>query len=163
MKIFQKIYSVLIFIACFSLSKGCVTDYFTGADNEKVAVLKQMITDQSTAEATLSSEYMEKETEMLGVTMTTYEFKYAFQVKNKIYSGKHITSNLPNSTKIDVFYNKKNPHQNSVNPQKEINEEEKKDDDGTSNLLWAIGWGVVALLMTFGFISDLKSGKKTGA
>lgn len=163
MKIFQKIYSALIILACFSFSKGCASDYFTGSDKEKITALQQMITDQSIAEATLSSEYLEKETEMLGVTMTTYDFQYSFQVKNKFYSGKYSTSNLPTSTKIDVFYNKKNPHQNSVNPQEEINTEEEKDDDGISNLLWAIGWGIVAIIMALNFINDLKSGKETEA
>lgn len=158
MKIFQKIYNAIIILACFSFAKGCATDYFTGGDQDKIAIYQQMITDQTTAEATLADEYLEKETEMLGVTMTSYEFKYTFQVNNKKYSGEYSTDNLPTSTSIDVFYNKNNPSENSVNPQEVIDKENEKENSGTSNLLWAIGWAVVAILMTLGFISDLKSG-----
>lgn len=64
-------------------------------------------------EAVLENEYTEYQSSRRGITMTSFNIKYKFEIDGKQYSGRDVTGIQPDKIMI-VEYDRRNPHINGT-------------------------------------------------
>jgi hypothetical protein len=154
----NKLSAIIGFIICFVLCKGCISDYMKGGDKAAIANYEKMLADNSKTTATLHDEYKEVTVKIMKVPVKTYDFKYDYTVDGRSYTGRHIFSELPKTTDLEVYY-LNTDHSYSVVDPKEKLDKEKEKNSSKGPLWWGIGWGVLGILVMINFISEL-IGKK---
>ncbi|MTH16289.1 hypothetical protein [Flavobacterium sp. LC2016-01] len=156
MKLSEKIWGVVLVIIAFSCCKQCSSEYIKGGDNKAISNYEKMIFDNSTAVAELYPEYKETTVKIAHVPIKTYEFRYHFDVNGNKYEGQHtFSTDLPKSNQLKVYYLKDDPNFNTQDPQTKLDAEKEKNSSNSS-LYWAIGWGILGLMMLYGLISELR-------
>jgi hypothetical protein len=158
----NKIYAVIGILVCFFLSKGCISDYMEGGDKTAIANYEAMLADNSKTTATLHDEYKELTVKIMKVPVKTYDFKYDYTVDGRSYTGRHIFSELPTTTDLEVYYLKSNPSYSVVNPKSKLDSEKEKNSS-KGPLWWGIGWGILGILILLGFVSELREKKAAAA
>lgn len=156
----NKIYSIVAIILFFVLSKSCISDYMKGGDNRAISNYEKMLFDNSTTLAELYPEYKEVTVKIMGAPVKHYEFRYKFYVDNMEYEGGHSFDNIPKTSFVKIYYLKKDPHFNCVNPDEKLKIEKQKNSS-KNDLYWGIGWGVLFFLSLLMFIKELKKKKST--
>ena len=155
---FQKIKSILYRIAFvilfLVLAKSCISDYVKGPDEIQISQYEQMLSDDSFVFADLDEHYTKT---TIGRSKTTfyYTFNYTFELNGKKYSGKISINELPNSPILKLYYLKSDPSVVSYDPNKGIEDENKKGQS-ISDLLIGILWGVLSILFLISLLSEIK-------
>jgi hypothetical protein len=154
-EIFEKLVQLGIIALLFVLCQTCTNDYIEGGDKKAITNYQKMIKDNSSTTGEFESEYKETTIKIAGLPVKMYHFKYHFNVDNETYNKDVTLTTLPTSSQTKVFYLKENPNISTLDPQKDLKEEKEKNTS-KSSLYWAIGWGVLAVLMLIGFISHIR-------
>lgn len=154
-EIFEKLVQLGIIALLFVCCQTCTNDYIKGGDKKAIANYQTMIKDNSSTTAEYDPMYEETTIKIAKVPVKTYDFKYHFSIDNQTYTGEITLTKLPTSNQLKVFYLKTNPNINTLDPQGAL-QIEKEKNSSNSNLYWAIGWGILAVLMLIGFISNIK-------
>jgi hypothetical protein len=153
-EIFEKIVQVGMIILVFACCKSCTSDYIKGGDNKAIANYQKIIADNTSATAQYDPIYKQTTIKIAGLPVKTYDFKYHFTVENATYDGEVTLSKLPENNNPKIYYLKENPSFNTFDPKKEL-ELEKEKNSSNGNLYWGIFWGILGLILVFGFISNI--------
>ena len=147
------LYKIVFIILFFVLAKSCVSDYVNGEDENKIAELEQMINDKSLITADLSNEYTER---TIARVVKLYKFDYSFRLNEKLYSGKITLNEIPNTTRLNLYYLIDDPNIISADPYEDLKTEKEKGNS-ISDLLVGVIWGILAILLLISLIAGKKS------
>jgi hypothetical protein len=152
----DKIFGIVLVLIAFSCCKQCTSEYVKGGDNKAISNYEKMLFDDSVVEAELYPDYKQTTIKIAGLPMKSYEFRYHFEIDGNKYEGEHtFNTDLPKSNLLKVYYLKSDPNFNMQNPKSEL-EKEKEKNSSNSSLYWAIGWGILGIIMLIGLIDEFK-------
>ncbi|KAA2242663.1 hypothetical protein F0L74_09025 [Chitinophaga agrisoli] len=139
----------------FSLASGCYSSYKDGrAETRYLPLLKDMIKDNSVAIANVDPQYKEVTIKILGVPVKHYEVNYTYQVNGSgPYSGIRALSTQPTSAEMPLYYAKSDYSYSSFEPEEDI-KRITAAASSRSRLYWSIGWLVIAVASTYGYVSE---------
>jgi len=155
---FEKIVQLGMIVLIFACCKSCTSDYIKGGDNKAISNYQKIIADNTYSTAVYDPIYKVTTLKIAGLPVKTYDFKYHFTVENETYEGEVSLNKLPENQLPKIYYLKENPNFNTFDPKKALSEEKEKNSSN-GNLYWAIFWGVLGLIMVFGFISNIKESR----
>jgi len=153
-----KIGPIIGILIMMVIANGCFSSHREKQNETKyIPVLKAMMTDNTVAVAKVDPTYKEVSMKIMGIPVKHYEVTYTYEVNGGgPYNGTRTLSNPPTSAEMPLYYAKSDPSYSSFEPEEDIKRITEKAASN-SNLYWAIGWFVVAVLALLGYLSEARA------